>query len=185
MLEGIFAQLTDGSIGHNNSLIWTDNKYKELTSIDMKFFREQTIGKNIVLGYNTWQSLNYKKLPGRKKHYIITSRTPDTDFDADIQYLSLGDFKGIFKQNPTEIFVVIGGVMLYKELLPMCSTIYQTVLDIPELTANGPYDSIINLYNIINKNNYNIINIKNINATVGNLNIFKYTSYTLDQKEKI
>ena len=50
-------------LGRNNDLIW---RFKE----DMKFFREQTMGKPMVMGYNTFLSLP-GILPGRK-HIVLS-----------------------------------------------------------------------------------------------------------------
>ena len=47
-------------LGRKNDLIW---RFKE----DMTFFREQTMGKPMVMGYNTFKSFNYIK----QKHHII------------------------------------------------------------------------------------------------------------------
>ena len=50
-------------LGKNNQLIW---RIKE----DMKFFREQTMGKPIIMGRKTLESLP-KLLPGRQ-HIVLT-----------------------------------------------------------------------------------------------------------------
>ena len=57
-------------LGKNNDLIW---HFRE----DMKFFKEQTMGKPIVMGYKTLESLP-KLLPGRK-HIVLTSRNLELD----------------------------------------------------------------------------------------------------------
>ena len=55
-------------LGKNNDLIW---HLKE----DMKFFKDQTMGKPIVMGRKTFESLP-KLLPGRK-HIILTKQKLD------------------------------------------------------------------------------------------------------------
>ena len=57
-------------IGKNNQLIW---HIKE----DMKFFREQTMGKPIIMGRKTLESLS-KLLPGRK-HIVLTRQNLELD----------------------------------------------------------------------------------------------------------
>jgi len=53
-------------LGKNNDLIW---KIPE----DLKFFKDNTIGKTIVMGINTFNSLP-KLLPGRK--HIVPGDLP-------------------------------------------------------------------------------------------------------------
>ena len=44
---------------------------------DMKFFREQTTNNIVVMGYNTWLSLNEKKLPNRE-NIVLTDEQKAT-----------------------------------------------------------------------------------------------------------
>ena len=53
MVKLIVAIDLQGNIGRNNDLLF---HMKE----DMKFFREQTTNNIVVMGYNTWLSLNEK-----------------------------------------------------------------------------------------------------------------------------
>ena len=55
----------NNELGKDNQLLW---HLKE----DMKFFREQTTGKTIVMGRNTFNSFK-KPLPNR--HHIVLSRS--------------------------------------------------------------------------------------------------------------
>ena len=56
----------NNELGKNNDLIW---RFKE----DMDFFKEQTLGKPMAMGYKTFYSLRQgKPLPDRK-HIILTS----------------------------------------------------------------------------------------------------------------
>lgn len=184
MLEAIFAQLENGAIGHKNKLIWSDKRYKKIAEIDMAFFKEMTMNKNIVMGYNTWESLNFRKLKGRKKHYIITSKNNPEISKDDVEYLSLESFKEIVQQNPTEIFMVIGGAQLYKALLPECSKIYQSILYIDKLNNITTYDTFLNLNNIINIDSY----IKKWRGSDVyknySIDFYEYCPATLEKKEK-
>ena len=49
-------------LGNKNELIW---HFKE----DMKFFKDNTINKTVVMGRNTYESIG-KSLPKRKSHSI-------------------------------------------------------------------------------------------------------------------
>ena len=184
MLEAIFAQLENGAIGHKNKLIWSGPKYKTIASIDMAFFKETTKDKNIVMGYKTWESLNCKKLPGRKKHYIITSRSNLESLDEDIQYLSLEDFRNVVKNNPAEIFMVIGGAQLYNALIPECDKIYQSILYIDKLNKADNYDTYLHLDRIIDLNNYTKRWRCSDVYKNDSIDIYEYSPSTLGKKEK-
>ena len=61
----IAAVGSNGELGYNNDLIW---KIPE----DLKFFRDNTIGKSIVMGLNTLNSLP-KLLPSIFKYSKLQS----------------------------------------------------------------------------------------------------------------
>ena len=67
MLSLIVAMSTNRVIGINNSLPW------HLPN-DLKYFKQATMGKPIVMGRNTFESIG-KPLPGRRN--IVISRNPD------------------------------------------------------------------------------------------------------------
>ena len=54
-LSMIAAVGSNGELGFNNQLIW---KIKE----DLKFYRDTTMGKNIIMGRNTFESMPLKAL---------------------------------------------------------------------------------------------------------------------------
>lgn len=63
--------LPNGSIGHKNSLPWKGQKYKEIARRDMEHFKNVTEGKSVVMGYNTFESLNFKPLKNRLNHLLL------------------------------------------------------------------------------------------------------------------
>ena len=92
-------------LGKNNDLIW---HFKE----DMKFFREQTMGKPIVMGYKTLESLP-KLLPGRQ-HIVLTSRNLDLD-PAILVVHSIDELLEVVSKYPE--VMIIGGATVYQEML--------------------------------------------------------------------
>lgn len=147
MIESIYAQLTNGAIGHKNSLPWAGAAYKGITHIDMDYFKEVTENKHIVMGRKTWDSLKHRKLKNRKTHFIITSNPKSSD-DEEIVYITLDDFIKYYSEHKDEKFVVIGGLMLYKALCPMCDIIHQSTFYIPKL-ENKEFDTVIDFDSII------------------------------------
>ena len=104
MVKLIVAIDLQGNIGRNNDLLF---HIKE----DMKFFREQTTNNIVVMGYNTWFSLNEKKLPNRENIVLTDEIIPNVITSNDI-------FKVInsYKDDDRDIYI-IGGAYVYNECL--------------------------------------------------------------------
>ena len=62
----------NGVIGYRGGLPW------RLPS-DLKRFRSMTMGKPIIMGRKTWESLPHKPLPGRENIVITRQRGYRTD----------------------------------------------------------------------------------------------------------
>ena len=103
-------------LGKNNSLVF---HIKE----DMRFFRDTTKGHKVLMGHKTWDSLP-GKLPNRKN--IVISRNPVEG--ADLTISDLPTFIAQNKDTDEEIFV-IGGGMVYNELLKYAKNLYLTEVD--------------------------------------------------------
>ena len=70
MLSIIVAVAGNRAIGKDNQLLWHLPE-------DMRYFRETTRGKPVIMGRKTWESLpeKFRPLPGRRN--IVVSRNPD------------------------------------------------------------------------------------------------------------
>lgn len=113
----------NNELGRNNDLIW---HLKE----DMKFFKQTTMGHNIVMGRKTFESLP-KLLEGR--HHIVLTRS-DLTFPEEVDvYNSLESF--IEDYQDKEVFN-IGGAALYSELLDYADKLYLTEIDAEEKNAD-------------------------------------------------
>jgi dihydrofolate reductase len=66
MIKAIFACDDNWGIGLNGDLPWPKN------SADLKWFRDCTNAKAVVMGRKTWESLPIKPLPNRL-NFVITS----------------------------------------------------------------------------------------------------------------
>ncbi len=93
---------------------------------DMKYFREVTRGHRVLMGRKTWESLP-KKLPGRVN--IVLSRRMDEvkrgEAGPDLIIGDLEEFAERHKDSEEEIFV-IGGGMVYREMLKYAKKLYLT-----------------------------------------------------------
>lgn len=92
---------------------------------DLKFFKDTTMGHKIMMGRKTWESLP-GKLPGRE-HYVVT-RHPEDLPEGVTGVDDLQKFIAEWKGAPEEIFV-IGGGMLYWEMLKDADTLYLTEVE--------------------------------------------------------
>ena len=112
-------------LGKNNDLIW---HLKE----DMKFFKDQTMGKPIVMGRKTFESLP-KLLPGRK-HIILTKQKLDVPEEV-LLFHNKEDVLDYIKSYQEEV-MIIGGASIYKEFLEDSNKLVLTEIDDEDKTAD-------------------------------------------------
>ena len=104
-------------IGKNNGMLFHLPE-------DLKFFKEKTWGKTVVMGYNTFLSLpNRKPLPNRKN--IILSRKTDLKIDGAAVVNSSEEMMSILGDDTSDVFLM-GGEIIYNELLNICDEAYIT-----------------------------------------------------------
>lgn len=99
--------------------------------LDMKFFRNTTKGKVVVMGSNTLLSFPESK-PLKNRTNIVLWPGGDKNRakeDGFIMVESLDElFLEIKKYNTDDVFI-IGGAMMYHTMLPYCSKVYLTKVD--------------------------------------------------------
>ncbi len=104
-------------IGKNNDLLFAIPE-------DMKFFRETTLNKVVVMGSNT-----LKSFPGGQplKNRVNIVLWPDGEERDDVIIArSLEELSDILSSYDTDDVFIIGGAMFYKTMLPYCDTAYIT-----------------------------------------------------------
>ncbi len=121
ILSHIVAVAANDVIGGNNTLPWDIPE-------DMKFFREKTKGKAIIMGRKTFESVGHP-LPQRLN--IVVTRQADFKPDGPnvIVQPNIGAAIEAAKAQTSkygdEIFI-IGGGEIYKESMAMVDVIYLT-----------------------------------------------------------
>ena len=104
-------------IGHDNKLPWH-------LPADLRHFKELTLGKPIIMGRKTWESLP-GLLPGRR-HIVVTrqqdyvAQGAETASDLESSIALAGDVDEV---------MIVGGATLYAEALPMADRLYMTLVD--------------------------------------------------------
>ena len=105
--------------------IGKDNKLLVSIPSDMKFFRQETMGKVVVMGRKTLESLpGGKPLPNRKN--IILSR--DRSFSAEGCFVC-HSVEALLNLCGNDDVMVMGGAAIYQQLLPYCDSCYITKID--------------------------------------------------------
>lgn len=123
-----------------------DDQLLHHISEDLKNFKAVTLGKPVIMGRKTWDSLTKKPLPGRLN--IVLSRSTEEIKDAVVHSTiksaieSLGDHEEIF---------IIGGGMIYEQALPWANRIYLSLIQsnkkanifFPEINLTKDFPKII------------------------------------------
>lgn len=141
----IMAVSKNGVIGSNGKLPFSQSE-------DLKRFKLLTMGKTIVMGSKTFQSIGSKPLPNRKNVVLTSKVTTNVESNNDLLFCNLDQIFTIepidstetiksitklFKNNlnnlnnlnNTEEVMIIGGSKVYKDFLPLATKIYLTVVD--------------------------------------------------------
>ncbi len=118
-MKAIFHADRNWGIGKKNDLMFSLPK-------DMKFFRETTTGKVVVMGLNTLRSFPNGK-PLKNRTNIVLS-PEDVDEDV-ITVHNLNELLTEVKKYPADNVFVIGGASVYKLLIPYCSRVLVTKVD--------------------------------------------------------
>lgn len=114
----IVAMARNRAIGKDGAIPWH-------LSDDLKRFKKLTMGRHIVMGRKTWNSLG-RLLTGR--HHVIISRQAGYIVPGATVVSSLGEAIKACGDDP-EIFV-IGGAQIYGEALPITDRIELTEIDL-------------------------------------------------------
>jgi dihydrofolate reductase len=112
----------------DNRVIGIENRLPWKLPADMQWFRKNTLGKPIIMGRLTFESFGAKALPGRRN--IIISR--DTDYSASENSDEIEVFSSIEAAldavKDVEEVMIIGGMSLYKQALPLADRLYMTLI---------------------------------------------------------
>jgi dihydrofolate reductase len=108
-----------------NRLIGSKNKLPWHLPADLINFKNITLGKTIIMGRNTYQSIG-KPLPNRKN--IIITR--NHNFIADDSCQIFNDIeKALYHlKNEDEVFI-IGGSAIYAQTINKCNKLYITEIN--------------------------------------------------------
>ncbi len=117
MISLIAAVAGNHAIGKDGQLLWHLPE-------DMRYFRETTRGKPVIMGRKTWESLpdSFRPLPGR--HNIVVSRNPA--YQAPGATLAGSLEEALRAAGEADEVFVIGGAELYRQAFPVACRLYLT-----------------------------------------------------------
>lgn len=113
----IVAKSKNNVIGKNNQMPWH-------LPADLKHFKNITMGKPIIMGRKTFDSMG-KPLPGRRN--IIISRDKNLLIQGCEVFNSVDEALNAVR-NELEV-MIIGGANLYLQTLTRANCIYLTIID--------------------------------------------------------
>ena len=120
----------NGGIGRAGQLPWH-------LPDDLRRFKQLTLGKPIVMGRKTWDSIG-RPLPGR--HNIVVSRQPGLELPGATVVASLEAAFTAAGDAPE--ICVIGGAEIFRLTLPLTDVVHLTVVHatLPADTRLAPFD---------------------------------------------
>lgn len=113
----IVARSRNGIIGKEGKLPWHLPE-------DLKFFKQTTMGRPVIMGRHTWESIG-RPLPGRQN--IVLTQDPAYKAEGATVVSSLDEALKHF--GPDDIVFIIGGADLYRRALPLVDTAWVTEIE--------------------------------------------------------
>ena len=113
----IAAMSKNRAIGKNNKLPWNIPE-------DLKYFRDKTRGKTVVMGRKTYDSIG-RLLP--KRTNVIITRKLNYDVDGAIIVNNIDSLFDNIKDD--DEVMIIGGSEIYNQMLPLAERIYLTIIN--------------------------------------------------------
>ena len=131
----------------NNWAIGNKNELLIRIPNDQKHFREETLGKVVVLGRKTLQTFP-QGLPLQGRTNIILSKDKNYKVKDAIVVHSTEELLAQLQQYNEEDVYIIGGESVYRQLLPYCNVVHVTKIDheyeadsyFPNLDANEDWE---------------------------------------------
>ncbi|MGB3799190.1 MAG: dihydrofolate reductase [Lewinella sp.] len=118
-LSAIVATDRIGTIGKDGEIPW-------YLPADLKYFKRVTLGHPIIMGRKTFRSIG-QPLP--KRTNIVLTRDPFFTATGVVVVHSLREAVGHPAVTEAEESFIVGGGEIYRDSLPLISTVYRTIVD--------------------------------------------------------
>lgn len=132
-MKAIWAQTQEGIIGNGIHMPWHLPE-------DLAFFKEKTMGHTVLMGKNTWLSLDepYRPLPGRTNIVLTREEKTNPLFTGATVINTLDQAFDIDTKHNGELWV-IGGGTIYTQLINHCTELWVTEIQFPHPVENAVY----------------------------------------------
>jgi dihydrofolate reductase len=110
-------------------IIGLDNKMPWHLPVDLNFFKRVTLGKPVVMGRKTYQSIGHP-LPGRTNIVVTRDESLKIEGVNCVQTLD----QALLLLADVEEVMIIGGASIYEQFLAQADRLYLTFID---LKTNG------------------------------------------------
>ena len=117
MISIIVATGLNRGIGKENQLLWH-------LPDDLKYFKNKTLEKPIIMGRSTFDSVG-RPLPKRRN--IVITRNPDLEIPGVDIVHSLNEAIQLVENQPE--IMIVGGAEIYNLVLPLADRVYLTLVD--------------------------------------------------------
>ncbi len=108
------------AIGYQNQLLISIPE-------DMRFFRDETSGKAVIMGRNTMETFPAGKPLKNRLNVVITSK--DIEIKDAVVVHSIEEALEAVKDFKSDDVYVIGGGTIYKQMLHLCDVAHVTKID--------------------------------------------------------
>ncbi|MEO6518134.1 MAG: dihydrofolate reductase [Pseudoxanthomonas sp.] len=119
LISLVVAMDRNRAIGKGNALPWR-------LPDDLKRFKALTLGKPVLMGRKTAESLG-RALPGRTN--LVLTRSGRVPFEGMQAVASVSEAMEIARAGAAKEFCVIGGAEIYALALPLADKVYLTHVD--------------------------------------------------------
>jgi dihydrofolate reductase len=116
----VVARAKNGVIGNRGAIPWRLGE-------DLRRFKQLTLGKPVVMGRKTWDSLPKKPLPGRTN--IVVTRDRSFAAEGAVVVHDMGEALARAGGESASEIAVIGGAEIYAAALPLANRIHLTEVD--------------------------------------------------------
>lgn len=118
----------------NNRVIGIENRLPWRMPADLRYFKKITLGKPVIMGRLTFESLGRKALPGREN--IVISSQQNFQAPGCVVTPNLDTVFTLPQIKKASEIMVIGGASLFAQCLPLATRLYIT-----RIHADFPGDS--------------------------------------------
>ena len=106
-----------------NRAIGIDNRLPWRLPADLQHFKRLTVGKPIIMGRNTWESL-----PGLLPDRLHIVLTRNSGYSADNCQVVTSIDDALAAAGAVEEVMIVGGATIYEAFLPLAQRLYLTLV---------------------------------------------------------